>query len=210
MPLVAPLLIYCGQSLHMIQKSDIRFNRKGMKAYLTRSLLLLFCTNVLVGIYFNRCHKRGVIQIMKWLRQEAYQGTVTDILFLMPCHSAPFYSYIHLDIPMRYITCEPPLGVQNKTAYRDETDILYQNPESFFRTYFSNQMGSKKLPFSEKGIDPIPVENQTYTIQPYKWPSHLVWYDNPTLAPYLRPLMNGSDYKEVCVLYLMLLVCKVF
>ncbi len=35
---------------------------------------------------------------------------VDGILFLMPCHSTPFQCILHkADIPMRFITCEPPI-----------------------------------------------------------------------------------------------------
>ena len=32
-----------------------------------------------------------------------------EVFFLMPCHSTPFYSYIHAPIAMDFIKCLPPI-----------------------------------------------------------------------------------------------------
>jgi hypothetical protein len=84
--------------------------RMGSRSHLTQFLALIIISNTMMGFYFSRIHKRGVVHTIEWLREEAYKGHVSSIVFLMPCHSTPYYSHIHLDIPMRYITCEPPLG----------------------------------------------------------------------------------------------------
>ncbi|KAJ3273333.1 hypothetical protein HDV01_004550 [Terramyces sp. JEL0728] len=182
MPILPPILVYAGRGLHYIQKSDKRLSRGGPKSLLVRSLFFIISTNVLLGYYFSRYHKSGVLQVVKYLRHQAYLGRVKSVLFLMPCHSTPFYSHIHLNIPMRYITCEPPIH-QNRTIYRDETDLLYQDPEKFISTYFEGK-GTIKVPY------------QNYTIPSYSWPSHLVWYDNPHLKPVLEPILFSKGYFE--------------
>jgi phosphatidylinositol glycan class B len=110
MPLVAPMMIYAGRGLDRIAKADIDKNRSGPKSHLLRYLTMLAITNFIIGFYFSRVHKRGIIDVTNWIRKEAYAGNITSVLYLMPCHSTPFYSHIHIDIPMRFITCEPPLG----------------------------------------------------------------------------------------------------
>jgi phosphatidylinositol glycan class B len=109
MPIVAPLMIYAGKGISLISKLDKRKNRSGWKSYTFRLILLLGCTNICIGTYFSRIHKKGVIDVIHWLRNQVYAGRVNDVLFLMPCHSTPFYSHIHKNIPMQYISCEPPL-----------------------------------------------------------------------------------------------------
>ena len=110
LPLVAPMQIFAGRQLHFIAKEDVKKGRTGSKSRLTQYLALIIVTNCIMGFYFSRIHKRGVVHAVEWLRERAYAQRVTDILFLMPCHSTPYYSHIHLDIPIRFITCEPPLG----------------------------------------------------------------------------------------------------
>lgn len=110
MPLVGPMMIYAGRGLYTLEKLDIRTNRVGPRSFSMRYLFILIATNFLLGWYFSKVHKRGVIDATIWLRNEAYTGNVGSVLFLMPCHSMPFYSHFHLNLPMRFITCEPPLG----------------------------------------------------------------------------------------------------
>jgi GPI mannosyltransferase 3 len=61
-------------------------------------------------VYFSRVHKVGVIKVVDWLRHEAKAGRVGGVLYLMPCHSTPYYSHVHFNVSMRFVTCEPPLG----------------------------------------------------------------------------------------------------
>jgi phosphatidylinositol glycan class B len=110
LPLVSPLMIYAGRGMQMIAKGDRRNSRKGKKAYANQILAVLLTTNVLIGYYFSRVHKRGVYDTIGWLRGEIAKKNVESILFLMPCHSTPYYSHLHADIPLYSISCEPPLG----------------------------------------------------------------------------------------------------
>ena len=216
LPLVAPFQIYAGQGLYLIGKWDKR-KRMGSRSHLTQFLALIIISNTMMGFYFSRIHKRGVVHTIEWLREEAYKGHVSSIVFLMPCHSTPYYSHIHLDIPMRYITCEPPLGYvllllthtyptffsipkADRKHYQDETDLLYSSPSSFFSNYFSKQVGNKTLEgtiYPPGTIHKVP--NQKYVIAQYEWPSHLVWYDNPKLGPLLSKILEGSNLQEVRV-----------
>jgi GPI mannosyltransferase 3 len=110
LPFVAPAMIYAGRGLQIISKGDKQHRRRGSKSFVNRVVVALVVTNCIIGFYFSRVHKRGVYDMIYWLRKEVIQKRVTDVLFLMPCHSTPYYSHIHYNIPMKYITCEPPLG----------------------------------------------------------------------------------------------------
>ncbi|KAH6587837.1 hypothetical protein BASA61_006190 [Batrachochytrium salamandrivorans] len=140
-------------------------------------LVLIGSTHFLAAIYLSRTHQKGVIQVMDWLRTEVRENRALDILFLMPCHSTPFYSYIHRNIPMRFVTCEPPLGISDPKGYLDETDILYNNPLHFFQTYFEDQIGNKTLDWA---VDK-PNNDFTHVLDPQTRP-------NLNSLPWTRPL----------------------
>ncbi|KAH9266472.1 hypothetical protein BASA83_010590 [Batrachochytrium salamandrivorans] len=78
-----------------------------------------------------------------------------------------FYSYIHRNIPMRFVTCEPPLGISDPKGYLDETDILYNNPLHFFQTYFEDQIGNKTLDWA---VDK-PNNDFTHVLDPQTRPN---------------------------------------
>ncbi|KAJ3372568.1 hypothetical protein HDU91_003266 [Kappamyces sp. JEL0680] len=88
--------------------------------------------------------------------------------------------------------------MSQRSQYKDETDLLYADPAGFISRYFSRTMGNKTLdgPSYPPG-QRLNVPGQSYSIPQYLWPSHLVWYDNEKIAPVLKPLMEGSDYREV-------------
>lgn len=91
-------------------------------------LFVILLANVVLGIYLARVHQSGVIAVMDHLREQVDRGNVNGVMFAMPCHSTPFYGYLHRNIPMKFITCEPPLGVPNHTSYLDQSDRFYRNP----------------------------------------------------------------------------------
>jgi phosphatidylinositol glycan class B len=105
MPLVSPMLIYAG---HALSKLSIY---KSHRLY-TPALGILLGSNMLLAMYLGTVHKQGVVKVTDWLRNEAGMKRVASVLFLMPCHSTPYYSRVVHDIPMRFITCEPPLGIR--------------------------------------------------------------------------------------------------
>ncbi|KAL2920144.1 glycosylphosphatidylinositol anchor biosynthesis [Polyrhizophydium stewartii] len=206
MPLVAPMMLYAGVGLHRIELADAVAGRRGWASHLRRAMAAVCVTNVIAALYLSRVHQRGVMDVMHWLRDETHQGRVDDVLFLMPCHSTPFYSHIHRNISMRMVTCEPPIGVTNRAAYRDETDVLYDDPEGFVRTYFETQLGNKTLSWptpapalgafhTAAGVY-MDVPGQPYRVRRYTWASHVVMFDNARLWPLVSRLMDGSDYTQ--------------
>ncbi|XJO72856.1 hypothetical protein BDV3_003923 [Batrachochytrium dendrobatidis] len=133
------------QQQNQSQRRSLRHPKTRPAKWLWKVLAVVGITNIATAFYLSRSHQRGIMEVMNWLRIELHGGKVSDILFLMPCHSTPFYSYLHRNIPMRFITCEPPIGVENRKGYQDETDVLYNNPLYFFQTYFDPRVGAKLL-----------------------------------------------------------------
>ena len=54
-----------------------------------------------------------------------------SVLFLTPCHSTPYYSYLHSNISMNFLTCEPNL--ENKSFYLDEADKFFAQPSKWIK-----------------------------------------------------------------------------
>ena len=102
-------------------------------------VLLLALSNLLPLLYFSLIHQRGTIDVMKYLHEAIARGNKhhlqgadsTDILILMPCHSTPFYSFLHSNVSMRFLTCEPNL--KHTVNYTDEADIFYLNPAKWLK-----------------------------------------------------------------------------
>ena len=54
-------------------------------------------------------HGRAQAEVVNALRRGEV-GEVRGILALMPCHSTPWQSHLHMDVPGWFLTCEPPIG----------------------------------------------------------------------------------------------------
>jgi len=81
------------------------------------ALFIVIITNVPMIIYFSLYHKAGSIAILSLLRQHLASTTTTptnsniSVHFLMPCHSTPYYSHLHLQtsspLEFRFLDCSP-------------------------------------------------------------------------------------------------------
>lgn len=104
--------------------------RTRFKKCVIGSLLL---TNLLPGVYFSLLHQRGSLKIMNLLVSDLdnHNSSDVDVLFLTKCHAMPFYSHIHRNLSMTFITCEPNL--LNLENYQDETDLVFSDPHSWLK-----------------------------------------------------------------------------
>ncbi|CAG8436439.1 3836_t:CDS:2 [Diversispora eburnea] len=141
-------------------------------------IICLILTNLPLAYYANTVHQRGVVEVMDYLRKEVDNKKVENIGFLMPCHSTPFYSNLHRNIAMWFLTCEPPLNIssQDFDQYMDESDHFYANPLEFINTHF----------------EPLPLINDNN--YDYLWPSHLVIFE--ALLQDLGTLLEKSVYNQ--------------
>jgi phosphatidylinositol glycan class B len=93
-------------------------------------IFLAFLGHLFIGIYFSLIDRQGQISVMNYLRTNLNNDNeqTHSIDFLMPCHSTPFYSFIHRnDIQLNFLTCEPNLN--NRTNdYIDEADQFFLKP----------------------------------------------------------------------------------
>ncbi|XP_074643066.1 GPI alpha-1,2-mannosyltransferase 3-like [Tubulanus polymorphus] len=131
--------------------------------------LFLLLTNIPAMLYFGLLHQRGTLDVMKYLANSAaampgYRKM--DILFLMPCHSTPYYSYLHTNVGMRFLTCEPDLTA-SAVNYTDEADLFYDSPGQWLNHTF-------------------PVNSAL--------PTHLVMYN--VLHKKISSFLSRNDYKQ--------------
>lgn len=79
-----------------------------------RAFLYLLLSPVLPYLYLSAFHGRAQVDVTSWLRKETVNQPDMDVLFVMPCHSTPWMSHIHLDTSVKednwhFLTCEPIL-----------------------------------------------------------------------------------------------------
>jgi phosphatidylinositol glycan class B len=90
-------------------------------------IFLSFVGHLLIGVYFSAIDRQGQISVMNYLRNNLNEEK-NSIDFLMPCHSTPYYNFIHRnDIQLNFLTCEPNLN-PSVGGYLDEADQFYLNP----------------------------------------------------------------------------------
>ena len=104
-PVLPLAMCYCGLYLSSLCDCQLRKNQvahtqvlsiyqAGMKAKLL--VLFLAVTNVPMALYTSTVHQRGSIDVMGYIHDESLKPTSDDgmsVLFLMPCHSTPFFRY---------------------------------------------------------------------------------------------------------------------
>ncbi|XP_058805584.1 GPI mannosyltransferase 3 isoform X1 [Phymastichus coffea] len=106
----------------------------------------LIVSNVFPGIYFSVLHQKGPLEIMSHLRNdlETMRNSEVDILFLTTCHATPYYSHLHRNVSMRFLTCEPNL--KSSKDYIDETDKFRRNPMNWLEINYLNNRNIARLP----------------------------------------------------------------
>lgn len=132
---ILPLLPMC---LYICTSCTFSLNVKFIKTARKSFVGLLILTNVLPGLYFSLIHQRGSLDLMNVLHKEIISTDNSNILFLTPCHATPLYSYLHINVSTKILTCEP--NFTNNTNYMDEADTFFANPMQWLdENYNSNK-----------------------------------------------------------------------
>lgn len=113
--------------------------------------------NTIVLIYLGRYHQIGSIHVMSHLATIPPNST---LLFLMPCHSTPLYSHLHLNITTRILTCEPNL--HDTLNYKDEADVFFENPIKWLDESYTLSKDGKQLPTYIVMFDVLSNKLQTF------------------------------------------------
>ena len=95
----------CGEGLHKIadttvttfacKKNDNTHDYQKQVSFKGKLLVLfLLITNIPVALYTGLIHQRGTLDVMKGLEHQLQNYNCEEdinVLFLMPCHSTPYY-----------------------------------------------------------------------------------------------------------------------
>ncbi|KAJ2409205.1 glycosylphosphatidylinositol anchor biosynthesis [Coemansia sp. RSA 2526] len=146
-PLLPIGFMYAAVSIHTLtSKQSVTGKSKHSPWSVRRIAAFLLVTNIVPALYLNTVHQRGVVDVMSYLRQGAQTGSVTNIGFLMPCHSTPFYSHLHANIPMWFLSCEPPLLASGLDTHYWEAGEFEQRPNEFVHAMFANTSTHREKP----------------------------------------------------------------
>lgn len=97
---------------------------------------VIFASNIVPAVYLGMVHQRGTLDVMQPIAELARaRPNETSVLVLMPCHSTPLYTHIHVNVPIRFLTCEPDFK-NSDSNYRDEADRFYDNPNKWLHTEY--------------------------------------------------------------------------
>lgn len=152
-PVAPMLMILAGHGYRMLP-----LLASGRYRLLKRSfLLLVLLSNVLVGVYLARFHQSGVIKVMDHLRKEVDNNKVMGIYFTMPCHSTPYYGYLHRNVSLSFVSCHPPIGVSFET-YLDESDVFEKEPAAYLKSVIKSSISHVVL-FEDLLLQPKVAES---------------------------------------------------
>lgn len=115
LPALQLAMPYCGVgAAYLIKKGQRKKKESAVMAasvvssstFKKRFAIAMLGLQVPVTVVFSMYHQRAQVQVMSYLQTS--QSTSSSVLFLTPCHTTPYYSYIHEAIPMRFLDCSPP------------------------------------------------------------------------------------------------------
>lgn len=123
---VLPILPMC---FYITSDFLTRWSRTSSSLLLWLVAIILFIGNFIPATYLGVVHQKGTIEVMPHLSKIAREykdenGNNAKIFFMMPCHSTPYYSHIHVNVTLRFLTCEP--NIEQKENYLDEADQFYK------------------------------------------------------------------------------------
>ena len=134
LPIIPLCCCFIAEGLHALTKTTVRV--RTIETFVGIVLVL----NVPLAIYLSVVHQRGTMDVISHLaatvNQEGNDGS--SLLFLMPCHSTPYYSHLHQNVSMRFLTCEPNLGQEN---YVDEAEAFYSHPIRWLMQEYPEEEG---------------------------------------------------------------------
>lgn len=151
--------------------------------------IFLMLPNLIAVLYLGLVHQRGPLDTVNILQNDINTRSKSDILFLMPCHSTPYYSHFHQNISMRFLTCEPNL--LQKEHYMDEADIFEQDPLTWLHqeygqtssslrqtdTVYDTKENAGSFADSRKHVEVDDVRNDFHQSVYKDLPTHLVLFD---------------------------------
>lgn len=138
-PIMPVVLAYAGYGRHLLGHSTTISTKTKRIA-----LALVFLTNMIGTVYLMRWHISGPLASMDWFRGEIDRVGKDKVsaFFLMPCHSTPYYSYLHRNVPLEFLSCTPPVNTATHTlqfqagsGFIDDADRFYMDPIEYIKQH---------------------------------------------------------------------------
>ena len=102
---------------------------------------LILITNIPILLYLSLVHQSGTTAVV---RELSTLKSGSSVLFLMSCHPTPYYSHIHSDINLRFLTCLPNLA--QVEDHVEEYLAFYDNPLDWLEKEFPEDSDITELP----------------------------------------------------------------
>lgn len=163
---ILPVLPIC---LHITADFLKNWSRNASTITIWIVMLCLLVFNAIPAIYLSTIHQRGTTEIMRLIARIAREyrdldGHHAKLIFLMPCHSTPFYSQIHQNVSLQFLTCEP--NFYQEENYQTEADTFYANPSAWLGSHIPNHPKSE-MPTHAVFFDSLQPEIGVF-LQSYK------------------------------------------
>ncbi|XP_053616346.1 GPI mannosyltransferase 3 [Plodia interpunctella] len=133
-----PILLYLAQDV------IAPWSRKAKKWQLYAVAGTILVANAGPALYFGNIHQAGSLAVMPLLR-DSLPNNRSSIAFLMPCHSTPLYSHLHVNVSTRYLSCDPPAR-----GHTHEAETFFNNPQSWWRAQYSGRQPPALLVLFDK------------------------------------------------------------
>ena len=165
-------LILCYGAQYLDQFNGRMYDKRILAVFI--SIL-----NLVPLIYLLFAHKVGATNVVSYLAKELETNKTgafnqTNILFLLPCHSTPFYSHFHLDYRLDFLKC-PPVIDSNWEDYaegKDESDFFFDFPQKWIEINFAAESRNT----------------------PSKLPSHIVIFNKQADLEILKTFFTDNNY----------------
>ncbi|POM65490.1 Putative GPI mannosyltransferase, partial [Phytophthora palmivora] len=177
LPLLPPAFVYAGYCLRNLErKLYVQFRDRTQWNLLKLAVFSVIVPNVLSAYYLSRSHQRAPVEVMDYLADRIQENPEASIHFWTPCHSTPYYSYLHQNVSMWFPDCSPANRERTEGC---ESYQLERDPRHFLTKLYH-------LPPSDDSVsDSSSMELPTY----------MVTYS--TIAAKIRPLLADTHFVEV-------------
>ncbi|KAF8273654.1 glycosyltransferase family 22 protein [Lactarius quietus] len=184
-PMVPAMHILAARSLvSLYDRTTPRSSTPASSLRVNRiTALVLAVMSLVPALYATHWHSSAQISVLSHLHGLP-DSDLRSIGFLMPCHSTPAQSHLHRQIPVWRLSCEPPLNGEELSAYQDETDIFFRDPEAFLVARFPEHVDTTFPPSAR-----APHE--------YTWSSHLVFFGALLHERGVEDALRTKGYAEV-------------
>ncbi|SJL00694.1 uncharacterized protein ARMOST_04007 [Armillaria ostoyae] len=206
-PLLPILHVLASQSLVDLSATTVRTNpkpRASITSYfppVRKEFIVILLVPIPIAAYVVSLYCSSPISATSYIRgipSDELQGGSIGIL--MPCHSMPGQAYIHRkeleNGGMWALGCEPPLGQQDLSTYRDQTDVFFSSPYQYLMERFPPAVDPT---FPVSPFPTSPAGASTTHVYPWvhEWPRHLIFFGALLREEGVKDLLIGKGYAEV-------------